>query len=562
MTRYLLAFLLFAVGTRSIEAAERPNIIVVLTDDQGIGDLGLHGNKQIRTPHLDRFAQSGLRLTRFYVEPVCAPTRAALMTGRHHYRTGVIHTSRGGAKMAGDEHTIAEYLREAGFRTGIFGKWHLGDNYPMRPEDQGFEETFVHKSGGIGQSPDQPNSYFNPWLHHNGRRVRAEGYCTDVFFAAALNFIQEHRSDPFFVYLPLNAPHTPLEVPDRYTENYRAMGLDDATSRVYGMVENIDDNFGHLLERLDELGLRENTVVLFLTDNGAQQARYNAGFRGRKSQVYEGGIRVPCFLQWPAEFNEPDEIDTLAAHIDLLPTLLDFAGVRPQLRHPLDGRSLRPVLNGLAADWPERTICFQVHRGLAPRRYQNFAAVSQRHKLVGYPGTFAKEDLVADAANPVLELYDLKTDPGEKTDLAVREPGLVKRFRAVYDAWFDSVRQARSFTPGVIHLGNPAENPVTLCRYQDGTFVDGHSTGWSVEIESAGRYRVEVNRGDRVGPARLHVLFNGQEWSRPLLPGANAAMFSLPAGKGLLDVWTQEDARPRIRESANSPVGDVTLTAL
>ena len=562
MKRPLFCLFALLVCGGLLRAADRPNIVLVMTDDQGIGDVGVHGNRQIRTPHIDRFAQTGLRLTRFYVEPVCAPTRAALLTGRHHYRTGVIHTSRGGAKMAGDEHTVAEYLRDAGYHTGIFGKWHLGDNHPMRPQDQGFVETLVHKSGGIGQSPDQPNSYFNPWLHHNGRRVRARGYCTDVFFGAALDFIQQHRDESFFAYLPLNAPHTPLAVPERYVENYRAMGLDDTTARVYGMVENIDDNFGHLLRQLDELGLRENTVVIFMTDNGAQQSRFNAGFRGRKSQVYEGGIRVPFFLQWPAEFGSSGEVATLAAHVDLLPTLLDFAGVHAETVRPLDGRSLRPVLGGGASDWPERTICFQVHRGLQPRRYQNFAAVAQRHKLVGYPGTFGKEDLAVDTANPRLELYDLRNDPTEQHDLSRKHPDIVKRLRGDYDRWFSSVQRSRDFAPGVIHIGNAAENPVTLCRYQDSTFVNGQPTTWTVQIETTGRYRVEINRGARTGAGRLHVKFNDREWSRPLLPGANAATFSLPAGSGELDIWAQEDGRPRVRETVNNPVGDATLTRL
>jgi arylsulfatase A-like enzyme len=559
--RLLLILFLTACGLR-VDAAERPNIVLVLTDDQGIGDLGLHGNRHLRTPHLNEFAQAGLQLKRFYVEPVCAPTRAALMTGRHHYRTGVIHTSRGGAKMAGDERTVAEYLRAGGYRTGIFGKWHLGDNHPMRPQDQGFEETLIHKSGGIGQSPDQPNSYFNPWLHQNGRRVQARGYCTDVFFGAALEFIQRHREEPFFVYLPLNAPHTPLEVPDRYVENYRAMDLDETTARVYGMVENIDDNFGHLLEKLGELGLRENTLVLFMTDNGAQQPRFNAGFRGRKSQVYEGGIRVPCFLQWPAEFSGPGIVDTPAAHIDLLPTFLDFAGARPDPSAPVDGRSLRPLLNGNTTGWPDRTLCFQVHRGLTPRRYQNFAAVTRRHKLVGHPGTFGREDLAIDESRPQFELYDLQADPGEQTDLAARHPDIVRRLRADYDRWFDSVKGTRGFRPGIIHLGHPADNPVTLCRYQDSTFVKGQPTGWTVKIETAGRYRVEINRGPRTGAGRLHLRFNDREWSRPLLTGANAATFTLPAGEGQLDIWTQEDGQARARETTNTPVGDATLTRL
>jgi hypothetical protein len=328
------------------------------------------------------------------------------------------------------------------------------------------------------------------------------------------------------------------------------------------MIENIDDNFGHLLEKLGELGLRENTLVLFMTDNGAQQPRFNAGLRGRKSQVYEGGIRVPCFLQWPVEFSQPGIIDTPAAHVDVLPTLLDFAGVSPVAPSSLDGRSLRAVLNGNLTGWPDRTLCFQVHRGLQPRRYQNFAAVTRRYKLVGYPGTFGQEGLTVDAARPRLELYDLLADPGEQTDLAARFPEEVHRLRSDYDRWFADLRRTRDFNPGVIDVGHAAENPVTLCRYQDATFVNGQPAGWDVRMAEPGRYRIEVNRGSGSGAGRLFVRFGGREWSRPLLSGANGATFSLPAGEGRLDVWAEEDGRGRVRETGNNPVGDVTLTRL
>ena len=224
--QFPLLCLALLVGCSSNESVpgERPNIVLILTDDQGWGDIGVHGNDRIRTPALDRFAAESVELTRFYVEPVCAPTRAALLTGRYHYRSGVIHTSRGGAKMHGDETTLAEILRAAGYRTGLFGKWHLGDTYPMRPIDQGFEEAIWHKSGGIGQTPDKPNSYLDPWLWRNDEKFQSKGYCTDVFFEAALEFIERHRDEPFFVYLPTNAPHTPLEIADSLLAALRRRG--------------------------------------------------------------------------------------------------------------------------------------------------------------------------------------------------------------------------------------------------------------------------------------------------------------------------------------------------
>lgn len=223
---------------------KKPNIILVMTDDQGYGDLGVHGNDKIKVPNLDRFAQESLEMTRFYVSPLCAPSRASLMTGRYHMRTGVLHTSRGAAKMFGGEVTIAEMLAAVGYRTGIFGKWHLGDNYPMRPQDQGFHEVLIHKSGGIGQTPDKEATYFKPVLWHNGKRVRPEKYCTDIFFDATIRFIESNKERPFFVYLPTNIPHKPFQVADRYSDPYRALGFSDTVAKTYGMLTNFDENFG------------------------------------------------------------------------------------------------------------------------------------------------------------------------------------------------------------------------------------------------------------------------------------------------------------------------------
>ncbi|MBI1353984.1 MAG: sulfatase-like hydrolase/transferase [Acidobacteria bacterium] len=390
MRRLLLALLLIGSGCAT-EQAVRPNFVLVLTDDQGYGDLAAHGNEHIRTPNLDRMAREGVEFERFYVEPVCAPTRSALMTGRYHYRTGIIHTSRGGAKMHSDETTLAEMLRAAGYRTGIFGKWHLGDNDPMRPIDQGFEEAVWHKSGGIDQSPDRPNSYFDPWLYRGAERFQAKGYCTDVFFREALDFIGRHADEPFFVYLPTNAPHDPLQVADELWKPYAEMGLDEKTARVYGMVQNIDDNMGRLFEKLDALGLRENTVVVFLTDNGPQRARYVAGLRGTKSDVYEGGIRSISLWQGP-DFAAPRKVERFGAHVDVVPTFLEAAGLEPPAGVRLDGRSLLPLLRGEGAEWPERTHFTQVHRGLDVHLAHNAAAITDRYKLVLSPDTFAQED--------------------------------------------------------------------------------------------------------------------------------------------------------------------------
>jgi len=549
----------------AVSAAERgrPNVVIVMTDDQGYGDLGVHGNAKIRTPHLDRFAREGIRFTRFYVSPVCAPTRASLLTGRYHYRTGVIHTSRGGAKMHGEEVTLAERLGRAGYRTGVFGKWHLGDNFPMRPRDQGFRESLVHKSGGIGQTPDRPNSYFDPLLWHNGKRTRAKGYCTDVFFAAALRFIEGNREKPFFVYLATNAPHTPLEVAKEYSEPYRKLGLNETTAKVYGMVQNIDENFGRLLAKLDELKLRDDTLLIFLTDNGPQQRRFNAGLRGRKGTTYEGGIRVPCFVQWPAKWKGGRRIDRIAAHIDLLPTVLEACGVKAAAKPKLDGVSVLPLLDGRAKDWPDRRLYFQCHRGLTPEPFRNIAVVTQRFKLVGGPGTFGKPAKAG--AKPVLELYDLAAGPSESTNLIAKHPRIARQLEDAYRTWFTDVKATRQFTPGIIHVGSEAgsfrhgEDPVHLCRYQDATYRDGTPRGWRVKVVRGGRYRLTFRRGSLTGAGTLVVTWKGRTTRHPLPADGNAIDVTLSAGDSTLDVrFIDSDGKPRIIHD-NSTTGDVTL---
>ena len=479
-------------------AADRPNVVLIMTDDQGWGDLGVHGNDAIRTPHLDALARQGVRFTRFYAGPVCTPTRASLMTGRYHLRTRAIDTYRGRAVMHPDEVTLAETLSQAGYRTGIFGKWHLGDHHPSRPIDQGFAEALVHWGGGIAQPADPPqgNSYFDPWLEHNGRLVRTKGYCSDVYTDAALRFIddagdRDESGKPFFLYLAFNAPHDPLQVADDLVRPYRAAGLDEQTAKVYAMVENADANVGRLLARLDERKLADDTLVIFLTDNGPAGQRFNGGLRAAKGSVYEGGIRVPCFARWPARFPAGRTLDRVAAHIDLAPTVLAACGVAPPPGVKLDGLSLLPLLEDAEVDWADRTLYFQWHRGDAPDRGRACAAVSDRYKLVQPKGVEEGPPPPMDAP---WELYDLTADPGEQRDLAAAMPDLVERMHAGYDAWFADVTATRGFDPVRISLGTEHENPVLLTR-QDwrgagwGKTDAGH---WDVHVAAAGAYKVTL----------------------------------------------------------------------
>ncbi|MDF1746130.1 MAG: arylsulfatase [Gimesia sp.] len=545
------------------ENLARPNVILILSDDQGYGDIGFHGNPKIKTPHLDRMAKEGIELSRFYCSPVCAPTRASLMTGRYYYRTGVIHTSRGGAKMHGDEVTIAELLKEAGYKTGIFGKWHLGDNYPMRPEDQGFEETLVHKSGGIGQSPDQPNSYFDPWLWKNGKKRKTVGYCTDVFFKAALDFIDQHKTgeQPFFVYLPVNAPHTPLEVDQTYWKPYQKAGLNETTARVYGMVSNLDENIGKLMAFLKTSELMDSTIVVFVGDNGPQQKRFTAGLRGRKSWTYEGGIRVPFLAHWQGQFQKGVKSDQIAAHIDIMPTLLSLTKTPRPENLILDGIDLSDLLSGKDAKLPSRSLFFQVHRGLTPKRYQNSAVVTQKFKLVSYPGTFGNENLMLNV-EPLLELYDLSVDPEEKHNLITSQPETVESLRRQYEAWFTIMKQSRHFEPGIIVVDQKKESPCVLCRYQDGNYFQGVSQGWMVRVSNSGLYEIQIERGQKKTAGKIVVNWLGQQAHEYLNAGQSSAEFELRAGTGLLDIWFQADGQDRIHITNNGTLGDVTLKQL
>ena len=490
--------------TRPQPATKRPNILLIITDDQGYGDLGVHGNPKLRTPNLDRLARESVAFQSFYVSPVCSPTRASLLTGRYNYRTGVVDTYLGRSLMHPDEVTLAEMLATAGYRTGIYGKWHLGDNYPMRAIDQGFQEALTLNGGGIGQPSDPAGgeSYFDPILFANGKPQKITGYVSDVITNAALKFIEQNRDRAFFTYVAFNAPHTPLEVAEKYYQTYRQMNLKptdfpgaghpfpqgfdpETTARIYGMVENIDDNLGRLLQKLDELKLSENTIVIFLTDNGPQQPRYNAGMLQRKGSTHEGGIRVPCFVRWPGKFSAGRKVDRIAAHIDVTPTLLEICAVRRPAGVKFDGTSLLPLLKGEAVNWPDRTLFFQWHRGDVPELYRAFAARSQQYKLVQPNGSGVGQA----PSVPDFKLYDMTGDPFEMHDIAAAKPEVVARMKREYEAWFKDVTSGRDYTsPSRIVLGAPQANPVRLTR-QDWR---GPQAGWTPQ--SLGHWEVNVAR--------------------------------------------------------------------
>ncbi len=426
-----LALLSSCNQNAKVEIETKPNVIIVMTDDQGIGDFGFSGNPYIKTPNIDKLASQSLNLTNFYVSPVCAPTRASLMTGRYSERTGVYDTYNGGAVMSETEITIAEILKDNGYQTGIFGKWHLGDNYPYRPSDQGFDVSVVHRGGGMGQPGDIMNffagdsSYFNPVLFINDKPVQTQGYCSDIFTQDAISFIRknqdENSSKPFFAYLSFNAPHTPLQLPGEYYNLYKDLEFDadsfavfdeavdkmssdeiEAAKRVYGMVTNIDDNIGKLIQSLKDEGIYDNTILIFLTDNGPQQNRYKLGLRERKSSVYGGGVRVPCLIHHPDKFKEKEVLDATIAHIDLLPSILDLCHLN-KVKPKIDGKSIFTTEQDNYSALENRTLFFEWGRGFL-MKYRNFAALKGNYKLVG--NTDSESEIGTDGNNAVTEWKD------------------------------------------------------------------------------------------------------------------------------------------------------------
>ena len=521
-------------------ARKRPNVLFVITDDQGYGDLSIHGNPTLRTPNMDRVANEGAQFTQFHVTPVCSPTRASLMTGRYNYRTGVVDTYLGRSMMHDDERTLPEMLRDSGYATGLFGKWHLGDNYPLRPAEQGFTESVAIKGGGLGQPSDFPGggSYTNPILLHNGKPRRYQGYCTDIYVDEAMRFMEANRARPFFAYVAMNAPHTPLEIDERYVEPFRKAGFDDVTARVYGMVVNADENVGRLLRKLDELKIAENTVVIFITDNGPQQRRYNAGMRGLKGTVYEGGIRVPFFVRWPATVKAGTRVDRVAAHIDVAPTLLDACGASAAGKGTkFDGRSLLPLLRNSKANWADRTVFTQWHRGDEPVLFRSCMARTQRWKLVNGK-----------------ELYDMEADLAEAKDVAAEHPEVVAKLRREYEDWFNDVSGTRGYAPPRIAIGTTDENPVILTR-QDWRGPragwDAASLGyWEVRVERDATYDVSVRFAATKNPAKLRFRINGSEGAADVPAGAQEASLGslrIARGNGRVEVELDSgDGKPTV----------------
>ena len=555
-------------------ARQPPNIVLIMADDMGYGDLGVTGNPVIRTPNLDAMSRRSASMSTFYVSPVCAPTRASLMTGRYNYRTRCIDTYIGRAMMDTSEVTIAEILRDNGYATGIFGKWHLGDCYPMRPMDQGFQESLIHRGGGIGQPSDPPGGegkYTDPILFHNGVAEQQTGYCTDVYYANAMRFIEKSasRKKPFFVYLPDNCPHGPFhDVPMPDLAAYRKLDLANSAfpqdqghplpakadlerrARIFAMITNIDRNVGRLQEKLEALKISHNTIAIFMVDNGPGGRRYVAGFNGDKSHVSEGGIRSPFFVQWPAHLKAGHSSDVPCAHIDVLPTLLDAAEIEKPKQVKLDGLSMLPFLKGKTKTAKDRSLVIQSHRGNRPVRYHHFMIRTGRWKLLHSSG-FGRESFAGD---PMFQLFDLAADPYELHDQAAAQPKVVKQMRAEYDRWFADVSSTRpnNYSPPRIHVGTKFENPVVLTR-QDWRHTKGRpwapdSMGHWLLTTVQGTYdvRCRFSPSPHAGTAAFRV--NDNVVTVEIPPNAVTCEFSgvnVPEGAVILEVELHHGAKTR-----------------
>ncbi len=552
-----------------IDAAQKPNVIIVITDDQGYGDLSCHGNPVLKTPNIDKLHHESVRLTDYHVAPTCSPTRAALITGHWTNRTGVWHTIMGRSMLRANEVTIGQIFKDGGYATGMFGKWHLGDNYPYRPEDRGFTEVLRHGGGGVGQTPDYwDNAYFDGSYWHNGTPIPVKGFCTDVFFGYAMKFMESQRKkkQPFLVYLCMNAPHGPMHSPPEFSAPYKSLGVNVAN--FFGMIANIDDNVGKLRAFLEKSGLDENTILIFTTDNGTSSGDkvFNDGMRGKKGSEYDGGHRVPFFIKWPkGDIGGGRDVKTITSYVDVVPTLIDLCGVPAPRGVKFDGVSIKPLLYGSTKNWPDRILVTDSQRVRDPIKWRKSAVMTDQWRY-----------------NNGKELYDIKADPGQRYDVANEHPQVVKRLRSFYDDWWAELEPTFKLTTE-IYLGHPKANPVRLTCHDwisDGTtpwnqqhirslVTAKKSTGfWAVKVIEAGKYEVELRRwpqtldepiaaaipagadvpgvqayrarpGKAFPAVKAHLKMGGQELSQSIPAGATHVKFNINLKPGNDEMWAK-----------------------
>jgi arylsulfatase B len=545
----LLAVFVAILITYQVDA--KPNIVIVITDDQGYGDLSCHGNPVLKTPHLDKLSSESVRLNDYHVAPTCSPTRAALLTGHWTDRTGVWHTIMGRSLIRENEVTIGQIFSDGGYATGMFGKWHLGDNYPYRPEDRGFQEVLRHGGGGVGQTPDYwDNAYFDGAYYHNSKPEPVKGYCTDVYFDYARRFItaQKAAGKPFLAYIATNAPHGPMHAPEEYAKPYEKLGV--STAHFMGMVANIDDNVGKMRKWLADEGLAEDTIFIFTTDNGTAGGRkvYDGGMRGAKGSEYDGGHRVPFFMHWPKGGMTGRDVEPITAHVDIVPTLIDICDIPAPKGVTFDGTSIYPLLKGTAKNWPDRMLVTDSQRVVDPIKWRKTAVMSSKWRLVNGK-----------------ELYDIKADPKQQKNVAAQHPEVMKRMTDFYDAWWTELEPTFK-QDAQLYVGHPAENPARLtCHDWIGRLVpwnQGHvrkgpaykknqKTGfWNIKVHQAGDYEISLRRWpEETGKAITAALPNGSA-----VPGTKAFRDqpgnAINVVKASIDIAGQQAEKPIPKDAA------------
>ncbi len=507
-------------GSFCLAEGARPNVILIVTDDQGYGDMSCHDNPWLETPNLDRLHDEGVSLDDYHVDPVCTPTRASLMSGQYCSRNGAWGVTIGRQLLNPDLPTMADIFAAGGYATGMFGKWHLGDAYPYAPRHRGFQDVVRHLAGGIDEiSNPEGNNYFDDTLYRNGEPEKFEGYCTDIFFDETIRLVKENRENPFFIYLATNAMHGPFTVAEQYSDRFRELGHPEDRSKFYGMIENFDENLGRLFVALEENGVDENTLIIFMGDNGTaggvssknDNGGYGGGMRGKKGSVYEGGHRVACFARWPGGL-KPRTVEELTSVRDWLPTLIDLCGLEKPEGAKFDGTSIRPLLEEEAESWPDRTFFVErqddilVKAPLKPgggkrAQYPNYAVVTEKWRLVNG------------------ELYDIENDPAQANDIAKAHPEVVQQLYADYGAWFDDVASHKSEYTRFL-VGDSAENPTLLTvrdwhptegpviwkkehLFDDEKFLNGF---WAIDVVADGTYEFCLSRHQDDAPHPMKAI--------------------------------------------------------
>lgn len=531
--------------SQSFAAEGKPNVIVVVIDDMGYGDVAAHGNPVVRTPQLDKLHAESARLTDFHVDPTCSPTRAALMTGKYSHHVKVWHTIAGGNHLRAEELTMADAFRANGYRTGMFGKWHLGSNLPYRPVDRGFDEWLGQGDGGTGTTDDHfLNDRVNDRFIQNGERDKQiDGWADDVFFDSAMDFIRSSKKEekPFFVYLCTYSPHHPITLPDPSAADEYKKKVNAGSAFFFAAIEKIDTQIGKLRTTLAEEGLERDTIVIFTTDNGGTEGVgvFNAGMRGKKGSPYDGGHRVPCFIHWPAGgLRQGEDITSLNAHIDVLPTLVDLCSLKLPRDVDFDGQSFRGHLIDAKVEAPDRTLFVEVQRTFKPEKWSAATAMTSRWRLVGNS-----------------ELFDIKSDPGQKKNVIADHPDVVAKLRKDFDAYWANVTPGdRDHAECIVgddhdpetflsssdwYLPNPPWNHVSCAA---GSPAAG---SWHIRAASAGTYQFEVRR-----------------WPRE----ADAELAGVPAIQKSVDAWDTQGSKPDLlygnehTKFKKLPVASVRLT--